>query len=263
MKRLFLLLSVLFIGSLCNAVDWQQIDTNLVNFDLYIDNDSVKYINSNEFVYAIRYKAGDKPEKVAYMKSNSLNNYVGVIRSEDYSAESYKPDIVFHNPRVLMKPIKEGSFLSIAHNKLIETNNNIITDTCLQHETSLKDTILDYLFHPKYIFDESYRKSHQKFTAENMHDYVEAMASRLNQNWQPPASKETHHAIIVLTIGRDGSLQEYKFAKSTGNDLLDRSIISAVEKTIPFEKFPTYAKNTETLTFQFMFDSGLLRKSVK
>lgn len=264
MKRLFLLLSVLMVGSLCaNAVDWQPVETNLIDFNMYIDNDSVQYINSNEFLYAIRYQVAGKPERVAYMKSNSLKNYIGVIRADDYDPENYKPEIYFHNPRVFMKPLDESSFLSFAHNKLITNNDNTIANNDVLKQDSVKDVMLNYIFHPKSIFDVSYRKSQEKFAAENMHDYVSAMAVRLNKNWQPPSSKESRHAIVVLSIGRDGSLVEHKFAKSTGDDLTDRSIISAIERTIPFEKFPAYAKNSENLKFQFMFDNGFLRKSVK
>ena len=54
------------------------------------------------------------------------------------------------------------------------------------------------------------------------------------------------------------------FAKSSGDEYTDRSILTAVEKTAPFAKFPKVNnKNSDKLKFQFVFDYQKYKKSVE
>ncbi len=115
MKKVLLSIALLMSVLPACAMNWEMIDTDIPNLNLYIDTDSLMYINNSECYYAIRYKEGDKPERVAYLKSDSVNNYIGVIQTGDYEADKYKPQVVFRNAHVFMKPVKENSFLSFAH----------------------------------------------------------------------------------------------------------------------------------------------------
>ena len=67
---------------------------------------------------------------------------------------------------------------------------------------------------------------------------------------------------MIVQIGNDGSLENYKFAKSTGNEEADRAIISAIEQTVPYNKFPKVDENEDSLNFQFVFNQKLFKKSV-
>ena len=66
-----LLLSIAFLMTILPAcaVNWEMIDTDIPNLDLYIDTDSIIYANNSEYYYAIKYKEGDKPEKYAYLNT--------------------------------------------------------------------------------------------------------------------------------------------------------------------------------------------------
>ncbi len=242
-KILFLIVLLMSILPVC-AVNWEMIDTDIPNLSLYVDTDSLMYINNDECYYAIRFKEGDKPEKFAYLKSNSATNYVGVIQTGEYGLDQYKPQVVFRNAHVFMKPIKENSFLSYAHEF---TTTRQETDSLAQEASSLR---------------ESNVKPVSYTLANNLKEYTNITSSALYDNWNPPASVRNTQAVIVLTIGVDGSLQNYKFTKSSGDEATDRSIISAVEKTVPFVRFPRSASSTEPQNFQFVFDYKWFTKSV-
>ena len=122
MKKDFLLLATLLlaIGS-ANATDWQPVDTNIPNFNMYIDMDSISNVSSNECVYAIRYQVANKPEQIAYLKSDAKKNYIGVINAGDFEESNYKPKAVFYNAHAFMKPVNSDSFLNFAHHYAINT----------------------------------------------------------------------------------------------------------------------------------------------
>ncbi len=226
------------------AVNWEMIDTDIPNLELYVDMDSLMYINNSECYYAIRYKEDGKPEKYAYLKSNSDNNYIGVIQTGECAVDAYKPQIVFRNVHVFMKPVKENSFLSYAHEYCV---TRLETESLAQDAPALRDGNV---------------KPVSYTLANNTKDFASQTASVLYDNWNPPASGRNRKAVIVVTIGVDGSLQNYRFVKSSGDEATDRSIISAVEKTVPYMKFPRRALDTEPANFQFVFDYKWFKKSV-
>ena len=49
-KNLLLLMFFLMSGSIVNAMDWVPVDTNVSNFYLYVDADSIKNISPNEYL---------------------------------------------------------------------------------------------------------------------------------------------------------------------------------------------------------------------
>lgn len=267
MKKTFLLIMALLTATTCaNAVNWQTVETNIPNFNLYIDQDSISNINANECVYAIRFQSGNKPEQVAYLKSNSSNNYIGVINAGDFEESSYKPKAVFYNAHVFMKPVNGDSFLNFAHTYAINT----VADRALakarsnnEFEQSAFSTASNYS--NSNVRNVAYTvklPSQRQSSATNLGEYVAETANLINANWTPPQSGRNTQAILITQIGADGSLQNYKFAKPSGDIATDRSIISAVEKTIPFARFPKMAGDADTLNFQFVFDHKLIRKSV-
>ena len=93
-------------------------------------------------------------------------------------------------------------------------------------------------------------------------EYVASVCKELDNNWTPPASGRKTQAILIVTIGSDGSLYEYHFAKSSGDEATDRSIVSAVKQTVPFPKFGSMNKNVKNFNFQFVFNYGIFKKSV-
>ncbi len=239
MKKNILLLMVMLLSTVtANAVNWQFIP-NDNNMNLMIDEDSVRYINNNETYYAIRFKVLDNPEKVAYIKSNSETGYIGIIETGDYTEKSYKPHSVFYNAHVFMKPLKEDSFLTYANDYV----SSLLIDSNIAENINDEENIKPV----------SYKGlDTQAFLAQ--------VRSKLWQNWNPP--KNNVNATIMVTLGTDGSLQNYKFTKESGDEETDRSIISAIEQTVPYIKFPHSVKNSSAANFQFTFDKKLFKKSV-
>ena len=265
MKKSFLLLAIMFlaIGS-ANAVDWRPIDTNIPNFSMYIDKDSINNVNSNECVYAIRYQIAEKPEQVAYLKSDAKKNYIGVINSGNFEENNYKPKVIFYNAHVFMKPVNGDSFLNFAHHYAI----NILADRTIAE--AKKNAFTPDSFAASQIDNNTINVSYEtKLTpqrvtnATNLKEYVEETANLINENWTPPKSGRNTQAILIVQIGTDGSLLNYKFAKPSGDATMEHSIIAAVEKTVPYAGYAKLVDNTDSLNFQFVFDYKWFQKSVK
>lgn len=266
MKKFFFILSMFLLSAIpACAVDWQIVETNIPNFNLYIDVDSIKQLKDQQYVYAIKYNYSEKIPKVAYLKSDLRSNYIGIIQAEDFDAVSYHPTAVFATPHVFMKPINDNSFLTFTHNYLSD-----IYGTSSAQKTDLSVKKAEAVPVPqKEIKKEkaetpvSYKtaKYTQSQVSVNMEDYVTAVSAELQKNWNPPASGRKTQAIVIISAGNDGGLYRYHFAKSSGDEATDRSILSAIKQTVPFPKF---AKTNQNLkNFQFVFDYGIFKKSVK
>lgn len=265
MKKSFLLLAtmLLVVGS-ANAVDWQPVDTNIPNFSMYIDKDSISSVNSNECVYAVRYQIASKPEQVAYLKSDAKKNYIGVVNAGAYEESNYKPKAVFYNAHVFMKPVGD-SFLNFAHHYAINTlaDKNIarVNKDAFTPDTP-ELTNLQLNENTKNISYEIKLAPQKVTSATNLKEYVEETAGLINENWAPPVSGRNTQAILIVQIGTDGSLLNYKFAKPSGDVTMDRSIITAVEKTVPYAGFSKLVNDEDNLNFQFVFDYKWFKKSV-
>lgn len=244
MKKLLLSVALLMAVLPACAVNWEMIDTDIPNLDLYIDTDSIIYANDSECYYAIKYKEGDKPEKYAYLKSNSKTDYIGVISTGATAVDAYKPQVVFNNPHVFMKPVSANSFLSYAHEY---STTRLDEEIASRTAPALRDDAIKPV---------AYRMSN------DLKKYAQETAMTLEDNWNPPSSGRNTQAVIIVTIGIDGSLQNYKFEKSSGDEGTDRSIISAVEKSVPYMSFPRQANCDNPINLKFAFDYSLFKKSV-
>ena len=259
MKKNFILLTALLAGLSVQAANWQPIETFVPSTSVYIDEDSVRIINNNEYLYAIRYKVGDAEEKVAYIKSDSKTGYLGIIYSTDYDDTNYKPKAIFANPHVYMKPINSNSFLNDVNKYAISVvNGTRIAGTQNAVYTSSKPALRNDVN----VSYNGSRNSKDILTPAQLEEYVVKTCKILEANWTPPASGHGSRAVIILTIGADGSLLNYNFKETSGDNITDRSILSAVEKTVPYPKFPEVAKGVYSLDFQFVFEHDLLKKSV-
>lgn len=266
MKKIILSLMVLALMSCgyCSAIDWQSIDTDSANLNLYIDKDSIKNINPGEYLYAIKYRVGYKPEQVAYIKSNFNNDNIGVIKANMFDENEYRPQAVFANPRVFMKPVSQESFLIYAHRwvsnsipkpveqvEQVQVKNdtsNLSKEKIAEKETSSKAAV-------------SVEKAIKNVTS--VKEFVAISGKRIKANWCPPKSGRNTSAILIVEIGADGSLQNYRFAKSSGDKLTDRSIMSAVELSAPYKEVSNILKpNEKNIDVQFVFEYKYFRKSV-
>lgn len=266
MKKIFFLLATLLMSMLpACAVNWQAVDTNIPNFNLYIDVDSIKGISDQEFLYAIKYNVDGKPEKVAFIKSDLSDNYIGVIEAGDFEEENYRPAAVFATPHVFMKLIDDDSFLTFTHKYLASMSDNEFRANSSDIANDGSIPVLsngDQSGQESNTKNVSYKSSGQNIAPVKMQEYVSSVCSILKQNWNPPKSGRNSQAIVIITIGEDGGLYEYHFAQSSKDEATDRSIISAIKRTVPYPSLQNVSKNSKTYNFQFLFDYKLFRKSV-
>lgn len=247
----------------CSAVDWQSIDTDSANLNLYIDRDSVKNIKPGEYLYAIKYRIGYKPEQVAYIKSNFNNNSIGVIKAGMFEESEYRPQAVFANPRVFMKPVSQESFLNYAHKWVFYAVPNTEDKPSQTPATDMSNSNENKNFVTEKTLEEVVSVSKTSKNISSMKEFVAISGKKIKANWCPPKSGRNTNAILIVEIGADGSLQNYRFAKSSGDKLTDRSIVTAVELAVPFKEISNILKsNVQSMDLQFVFDYKYFRKSV-
>lgn len=298
-KSLLLLIFLLMSGSVVKAVDWIPVDTNDSTFYLYVDTDSIKNVSPQEYLYAIKFQKGENYERVAYLKSNIKTNSIGIIKSEIFDEDNYRPKSVFSNVHVYMKPVESDSFLTLAHNyvsklytaekdneKNVEVKKDAFTPENVKAEKSIdqqKETVSKPEIRGISINSEEKKEDVKKIVvqekievpnkiqpqnsqivsnAKDLNEYVLEISSKLEKNWQPPKSGQNTQAIVILTIGKDGSLQKYDIAKSSGDKATDRSIISAAEKCVPFAKYVNMKTSVNNIKLQFVFEYKKFKKTV-
>lgn len=241
-----------------NAVDWHYVDTDIPNLNLFIDKDSVKSLNSQECIYAIKFSSNGKPEQVAYIKSNFSNNKIGVIQAGDYEKETYRPKAVFTDYHVFMKALQDDSLLSYANdyarNMLTRNVQNSQTQTAFTPESDNSNI--------KPVGYTVYSSKQKDCGANTVEDYVACVSQDLYKLWIPPKSGRHTQSIIIVQVAPDGSLLNYRFAKKSGDEITDRSVMSAVEQNVLYPKFPTSENSADYLTLQFVFEYKLFKKSV-
>lgn len=252
MKKSILLIAVMLFSGLCaNAANWQPMYTDFPGLSMYVDMDSFKPINNDECYYAVKYVLNNNPEKIVYLKSNVRTNYLGIITTDTFTEGRYRPNATFADPHVYMKPLNENSFLKSAH---------AYVATLMPEEVKVANKNFPAVSH--HAAGENTYVSYNANFDRDIQGYVAVASELLNANWEPPFSGRNSRGIVKVSIGSDGSLLNCDFIESTGDEITDRSIISAVEKTVPYPKFPASAGSVHALDFQFVFDYDLMHKTV-
>lgn len=259
-KNLFLFTALLISAINVQAVDWQTIETGIPNFYLQIDKESYREYAPGEYLYAIKYQAGNNPEKYAYLKSNAKDNTLGIIYTIEAEKDNYKPNSVFANPRAFMKEIPQDSFLQYANHYAL----NVLPAELIasQNQTNTLETKTDEIKNLKpvnFVYEENQQED---VDFVDLKEYSAFTSFQLAENWNPPKSGKNTQAIIIVSIGVDGSLQNYMFAQPSGDDTTDRSIISAVEQSVPFAKLPKQYEKIGKVDIQFVFTYEKFKKYV-
>ena len=263
MKKSILLITVMLLTGLCaGAVDWQPVRTSAIDTEVYIDLDSIRYNDNNECLYAIKYRAGNQPEKIAYLKSDFKNDYIGIIRTGDID-DKYRPNLNLNNPHVLMKSVNKNSFLNdvqkyamlISSNSVAAEKANFDKTEFPAVYTSEKPMLRDNLLVAS-------RTQIAPVTNEYIQAYIAQTSNKIEQNWRPPVSTRGTRTIVILTIGADGSLLNCNIVEPSGDNNIDNSIITAIEKSVPYDKLPDIGEDVYSMDFRFVFEHDFLKKSV-
>lgn len=83
--------------------------------------------------------------------------------------------------------------------------------------------------------------------------FLKNMRKRIKENWRPPVNGQGTRTIVTFNVLKDGKLANCKVHKSSGNKLVDRAALDAVEKSAPFDSLPAEEKS-DSVNIQFTFD---------
>jgi TonB family protein len=84
--------------------------------------------------------------------------------------------------------------------------------------------------------------------------YLSTIISRIGRNWRNPYRGEEISAVVHFFITRDGSIEEVKLHKSSGNYLFDQSVIRAVNITKSLPPLPPeYKEKRLGVFFEFAY----------
>lgn len=250
-KNLLLLFALLMTSMSAHAVYWSPIDTGNTDFQLYIDTDSVDFINNNTCVYAVKYAKGSEPSKVVYVKSDFKEHKLGVIAIRDFYEKTYNAKSILSLPNAFMKPVDADSFLALTHKYTEDLYNVRVAALEYSSKKSRNDNNIKNV---------SYRSA---YVPKDFNEYVNILASSIESNWCPPKSGKKTQTIVIINVSKDGALMGYDIAKSSGDELTDRSVISAIAQSAPFGKFPKEFEDKDNINIQFDFEYKMFRKSVK
>lgn len=92
-------------------------------------------------------------------------------------------------------------------------------------------------------------------------EYIEAVWSRVKQNWTIPQSllpDKNITTIVDVRIARNGALQYAGFEKRSGNHYFDDSALRAVKKSSPFPPLPYWIRDN-SIEIGIRFHSSELR----
>lgn len=273
MKKNILLSAFLLLSCVgVNAADWRLVDTQPNNVRLYVDMDSIKLGKTdNEYLYAAKYTAINKPEQLLYLKTDTKTNKLGIIKVEDYSDESYRPVRNLSNPHVYMKDIEEGYFLKplhdcilaisrneqlavgdnglyVAKNSRINENEQHLAYKTTENPTIVKDEFINYV-------------NTNNAPNNTIRGYLVATCQKIDSNWFPPSTNSQSRVVINASINKKGELDSYDVIESSGDDRIDKSAIKALQDAQPYAKLPAN-DSTYAMYFKFVFEKGEYGKRV-
>lgn len=253
-KKLLILAMCMFSALSANAANWVAIDSGSDDVQLFIDSDSIKYISVDTCTYALLYKKGQDEPKFVYAKSNYLTDKVGIVRTEDFDPEDYKPGYYSKHAVAFMKSITDDSFLRSAHNYALATYNEKASS---KFSTDLDVTTI------RNINDYTVDDSNLGLSEEEYNAYVAAIKSAILSNWETTTHTIYTDVNLIISINSDGSYNGYRIMKSTGDDRAKRAAIAAVNLSAPFAPFPENAFYATTINIPVKFQQKFFKKYVK
>ena len=87
--------------------------------------------------------------------------------------------------------------------------------------------------------------------------YMEDVQQKIKANWNPPTIDVSNSTILLFKVGKNGELLQTNVKRSSGNEEVDKSAIEALEKAIPFKKFPDGVK-LQNIDIEFSFDYNVV-----
>ncbi len=247
-KKLLILSMCLFSAMSANAATWLAVDTGDPNIQLFIDNESIKYISTDTCTYALLYKKGNDSVKVIYAKSDYATNKVGIIHVEDFDEEKYNPAYYSKHSRAFLKNAENNGILLPAHNYALSTHREKFAPA---YPESLASTQGGYTSGPN-------------FDNETFKAYVDDIKNKILSNWTTSINTVYTDVNIMLSINPDGSLNGYRILESSADERGKRAAVAAIKLSTPFNPFPNGALlEAAAINIPIKFEQKFFRKYVK
>lgn len=87
--------------------------------------------------------------------------------------------------------------------------------------------------------------------------YMEDVQQRIKANWNPPTQQVSNSTILLFKVGKNGELLQTNIKRSSGDEGVDKAAIEALEKAIPFKKFPD-GTPLQNVDIEFSFDYNVV-----
>lgn len=87
----------------------------------------------------------------------------------------------------------------------------------------------------------------------NFKPYLKKIQKKIKSNWHPKHSTQSKKIAVLFKINKDGSLENLKIYKSSGEDDLDQEALNAVTRSKPFDPLPKEFHG-KSVDIQFTFD---------
>ncbi len=104
-------------------------------------------------------------------------------------------------------------------------------------------------------------QQHQN-NAVNFDTYIIDIQNKIKANWKPPISKNSRKTVVLFTVAKDGSIVKSDIVKSSGNKEMDKSSLTAINVSAPFNRLPEEYTGDE-VDIQFTFDYNFIKSDTK
>lgn len=116
---------------------------------------------------------------------------------------------------------------------------------------------------PEQIQDNSQEPSNiSKNIAVDFTPYMQNLQKRIKSNWNSPKGKESKNVVLFFKINKDGSINNLKVQKSSGNQEVDNAALEAVNTSTPLDPLPEAYKGS-SVPIEFKFDYNVFDKNGK
>lgn len=88
--------------------------------------------------------------------------------------------------------------------------------------------------------------------------YMANLKTKIQKNWIPPDFLESGHVTVMFKVNRRGEVLSVDIVESSNNAVYDESVLEAIKKSVPFDKFPPCASR-DFVTIKYSFDSSLVK----
>ncbi|MCI5163869.1 MAG: cell envelope integrity protein TolA [Candidatus Electrothrix sp. AX5] len=95
----------------------------------------------------------------------------------------------------------------------------------------------------------------QRVNPAVLKQYAASLNGRISSHWQLPETVKTQsnlRTMVALTLRRDGSIEDMRIERKSGDSFFDQSVIKALRSSAPLPGFPALIKHS-TLEFALNF----------